>query len=147
MNIQIDGENQFSRRFDTTDEFVEYIYSDGPAELTGNANFALESLILAGVLFIVSQAIAAYYRKTAADSQKARHDQIMDRLERLEKNPNFPDLRDVLNDINVPVEVTLDIKEDALLENALKSVRSELPAVVVVSLPPPVDRGHSSSES
>lgn len=136
MNVQINGQEHFHKRFQTTDQFVEYIYLDGPSELTANTQFALESLLLSGILFIVSQAIAAYYRKTAANAQKVRHEEIIAKFNLLARYPSVSVLAGVLVDVKGTVEVVLDGEEMKLLEAPLQKLAEELPAIKIIERKP-----------
>ena len=136
MNIQIDGDEYFQKHFQTTDEIVEYIYLDGPAALTANTQFMLGSLLLSGFLFMVSQAVAAYYRKTAADAQKARHEEIMAKLDTLTKHPSVPALEAVLLDLKGTVEVELERDEVKLLEEPLQTIARDLPSIKIIKKEP-----------
>lgn len=136
MNVQINGEEHFHQHFQSTDQLVEYIYLDGPSELTANTQFVLESLLFSGVLFIVSQAIAAYYRKTAATTQKVRHEEIIAKLDQLAKNPSVPALEVALTEVKGTVEVVLDGEEMKFLEAPLQKIAEELPGIKIIEKKP-----------
>lgn len=131
MKVIVDDSTEFDKPLPTSDELIRHIYLEGPTELTSRAHFALESMIMAGVLFIVSQAIAAYYRKTAADAAKKRHEEILEKLEKVAQNPTLPGLKDATAGARFKVSVTVDVAEYALMKEPLQQIESEVPGVKI----------------
>lgn len=133
MKVIVDGRTEFDKPLPTSDELIRHIYLEGPTELTSRSHFALESMILAGVVFIVSQAIAAYYRKTAADAAKKRHEEILEKLENVVQNPTLPGLKDATAGARFKVEVTVDVAEYALMKEPLQQIEGQVPGVKVTT--------------
>ncbi|WP_095195267.1 hypothetical protein [Pseudomonas sp. Irchel 3A7] len=129
MQVTINNMVEFSEVFRNGDEFIQHFFLEGPEELTSNRQFALETILLSGVLFIIGQAVAAYYRKSAAVAAKQRHDEVLAKLEELARNPNVQLLRDALETSNITVVVEVSQAEDVLLSTSLTSIENQIPSV------------------
>lgn len=135
MLVTVDRSEEFNQDFQSGDELMQYVYTEGPAELTAGTKFALESMLLAGALFIVGQAIAAYYRKSAAKVAKQRHDEVLAKLDQLTRNPNIKALGETLALTNYTVQIRVDPTEEALLTEALLDIEKQLPSIQISRAP------------
>ncbi|EHK67967.1 hypothetical protein [Achromobacter arsenitoxydans] len=133
MKVIVDDNTEFDKPLSTSDDLMRHIYMEGPSELTSRTSFALETMIMAGVVFIVSQAIAAYYRKTAADAAKRRHEEILAKLDQVLKNPTLHGLQDAMNGSRPKLDIVVDPAEYSLLKEALKQIEVSLPSVRIVT--------------
>ncbi|MCK0508594.1 hypothetical protein [Aromatoleum anaerobium] len=133
MKVIVDDNTEFDKPLPTSDELIRHIYVEGPSELTSRTSFALETMIMAGVVFIVSQAIAAYYRKTAADAAKKRHEEILAKLDQVVQNPTLHGLKDATAGSHPKLDIVVDAAEYALLKEPLKQIEVSLPGVRIVT--------------
>lgn len=139
MKITVDGNTEFDQAFKTPDDFIRAMYKDGPAELTAGTQFALDAMVVAGLLFFIGQAIALYHKKTAGNAANKRHQEIMAKLEEIQKHPTTAGLKSVLDISPVPgLIVSEHADDDALVQQSLAKIKTDIPALIS-----PADHGHA----
>lgn len=132
MKIDINGKTAFEKKFETPDEFIHAMYVEGPTELTANTRFALEAMVLAGVLFFIGQAIALYYRQSASKAAAKRHEEILKKLGELQRHPTTEKLQDLLAELPPGVTVSTGNEDALLIQQTVAKLASDVPSLSVV---------------